>query len=386
MTLHFSIEELATRRDKALQEMNDRGLDGLLIFRQETMYYLTGYDTFGYVFFQCLVLRSDGKLVLLTRSPDLRQARFTSMIEDIRIWIDRPNANPAHDDLKPILTELGLNGKKLGVEWDAYGLTAKLGQALIEAMDGFCSLEDASMLVTRHRAIKSETELTYVRRAGELGDAALKEAVRMAEPGAHEGDILAAMQGAIFAGGGNYPANEFIISSGPATLLTRYKAGTRNLDDDDILSIEFAGVFNHYHGAQFRTLKVGKRNPRHEEMHKVSCECVENCMESLEPGNPVGDVYEAYAKTVTKLGYGAGVHNACGYSIGATFSPNWMDWPMFYRGNAEIVQPGMTFLLNPGVRDDNTNLFAIVGDTLIVTETGCERLSKASLDYIPKFN
>ena len=52
-----------------------RGLDGLLIFRQESMYYLTGYDTFGYCFFQCLVLHADGRMVLLTRAPDLRQAR-----------------------------------------------------------------------------------------------------------------------------------------------------------------------------------------------------------------------------------------------------------------------------------------------------------------------
>ena len=61
-------------------------LAGLLIFRQEWMYYLTGYDTAGFVFFQCLFLGADGRLILLTRLPDLMQARRTSVIEDIRIW------------------------------------------------------------------------------------------------------------------------------------------------------------------------------------------------------------------------------------------------------------------------------------------------------------
>src|SRR5262245_35535426 len=113
MALHFTTAELAGRRARAIAALQQRGLDGLLIFRQESMYYLTGYDTFGYVFFQCLYLGVDGRLMLLTRAPDLRQAQHTSVIEDIRIWVDAPDANPAQD-LKDILAGLGLAGKKLG--------------------------------------------------------------------------------------------------------------------------------------------------------------------------------------------------------------------------------------------------------------------------------
>ena len=78
-----------------LAAMAARGLDALLMFKQESMYWLTGYDTFGYCFFQCLVLRADGDLVLLTRAPDLRQAEHTSIIADIRIWVDREGSDPA---------------------------------------------------------------------------------------------------------------------------------------------------------------------------------------------------------------------------------------------------------------------------------------------------
>ena len=61
MALHFSESELAARRERAVGLMQKRGLDGLLMFRQESMYYLTGYDTFGYVYFQCLYLGADGR-------------------------------------------------------------------------------------------------------------------------------------------------------------------------------------------------------------------------------------------------------------------------------------------------------------------------------------
>ena len=69
--------------------MNERGVDALLIFRQESMYYLTGYDTAGYTMFQCLVLLADGDMVLVTRSADREQAAYTSVIPDVRIWVDR---------------------------------------------------------------------------------------------------------------------------------------------------------------------------------------------------------------------------------------------------------------------------------------------------------
>ena len=93
MALHFTGEELKSRRDRVVAELQASGLAALLIFRQESMYYLTGYDTTGYSQFQCLYLGADGQLVLLTRSADLRQARLTSVIEDIRIWVDRELAS-----------------------------------------------------------------------------------------------------------------------------------------------------------------------------------------------------------------------------------------------------------------------------------------------------
>ena len=110
MALHFSKEEFSRRKSKVLSSMQEQNLDALLMFRQESMYWLTGYDTFGYVFFQTLVLDKNGNIILLTRAPDLRQAQNTSNIEDIRIWVDKDGSNPTND-LKIILDELNLKGK-----------------------------------------------------------------------------------------------------------------------------------------------------------------------------------------------------------------------------------------------------------------------------------
>lgn len=381
MALHFPREELDERRQRACRDMAAIGLDGLLMFRQESLYYLTGYDTFGYVFFQCLYLGADGAMTLLTRAPDLRQAQHTSVIEDIRIWVDAPDADPAAE-LRDILAEHGCRGGRLGVEWEAYGLTARNGQRLAAALDGFCTLTDASELVSRQRLVKSPAELAYVRRAAELADAAYDQAVALTAPGAAEADILAAMQGAVLQGGGDYPGNPFIIGSGRDALLCRYKSGRRRLDVEDQLTLEWAGVYRHYHACLMRTFCVGRAPTRQRAMFDVARDALTQATAALRPGRPVGDAFAAHARVLDAAGMRPHRLNACGYSLGATFAPNWMDWPMLYAGNPVIAEPGMVFFIHIIMADLDAGLAMTLGHTVVIGDDEPEALSRAPLDLV----
>jgi len=379
--LHFEPAELVGRREKACAAMRAESLAGLLLFRQESMYYLTGYDTFGYVFFQCLYLGADGRMTLLTRAPDLLQAHFTSVVEDVRVWIDGPDASPA-TSLRVILEEHGLCGERLGVEFEAYGLTARNGQRLATALDGFCALADASELVSRLRVVKSKAELAYVRRAAELADDALDAGIEATGRGAFEGDILAAMHGAIYRGGGDDPANEFIIGSGRGALMCRYYTGRRHLDADDQLTLEFAGVYRHYHACLMRTLLIGQAQPRLLNMHRVAHEALLAAEAALRPGASLDAVFDAQAATLDRAGHREHRLNACGYSLGTTFAPNWMDWPMLYHGNQGEAHAGMVFFIHIILFDAPRGLAITLGRTSLVTAIGAEPLSRASLDPI----
>ena len=354
MALHFSKEEFEKRKLKTLQSMKEQNLDALLMFRQESMFWLTGYDTFGYVFFQTLILDQKGNVILLTRAPDLRQAQNTSNIEDIRIWVDQDQSNPT-EDLKVILNELNLKDKKVGIEYEAYGMTGRNALRLNKSLEGYCEVEDQSELITEHRVIKSAEEIVYVKKAAELADKALDEAWNYVKAGASEAKILAEMQKAVLEGGGDYPANEYIIGSGHNALLCRYQSEKRNLSDTDQLSIEWAGTYKHYHSAMFRTILIGKTNPKHIQMHKACVEALTNCEKKLIPGNTVGQVFDVHAKTFDNLGYKNSRMNACGYSMGATFSPNWMDWPMLYTGNPYKIVPGNVFFMHMILMDSDSN-------------------------------
>lgn len=383
MPIHFAKEELKLRRTMAANELISRGLEGLLMFRQESMYYLAGYDTFGYCFFQCLYLHADGRITLLTRAPDLRQAQHTSVIEDIRIWEDSAGKNPAQD-LKAILEEYGCKGKKVGIEYDAYGLTAFNWRRVEQQLSGFCTLEDASDLVSRLRVVKSPAEIEYVRRAGKLADAALEQANELAAPGVFEGDILAAMQGVVFSGGGDYPGNEFIIGAGDGALLCRYFTGRKHLAQQDQLTIEFAGAYRRYHACLMRTIVVGKPDAAHLDMHQACVDAMQACLDTLKPGRAMGEVFDAHAKVMDAAGYRKHRMNACGYSLGATYTPTWMDWPMFYTGNSVIIETDMVFFLHMILMNSEDHKAMTLGQTVRVTGDGHERLSKAPLDLVVK--
>ncbi|MGI9406234.1 MAG: M24 family metallopeptidase, partial [Hyphomicrobiaceae bacterium] len=298
-------------------------------------------------------------------------------------WRDAAGANPV-DDLKDILEKHHCRGKTLGVEWESYGLTAANGRVLDRGLDGFCTLKDASYLVSKLRLVKSPAEIAYCRKAGELADAALEQAINLTEAGAFEGEILAAMNAAVFAGGGDYPANEFIIGSGEGALMCRYFTGRRYLDDQDQLTLEWAGTYRHYHAAMMRTLVIGQVPERQTFLNEAAVEALLACEAALKPGATMGEVFQVHADTLDDRGLSEHRMNACGYCLGTTFAPNWMDWPMFYAGNPVVIAPGMVFFLHMIIFDSETGLAATLGRTSVVTETGADSLSSADLKLIVK--
>jgi len=381
MALHFPASEYLARQKATLAALQSKNLDGLLMFQQESMYYLTGYDTFGFCFFQCLYLGADGRLALLTRSADLRQAQHTSTIEDIRIWTDQAGAQPAAQ-LRDMLESLGCRGKRLGIETNSYGLTHFNGKAVETAMEEFCDLVESTNLIDRLRLVKSPAELKFVRKAGALGDEALKAGIGKTKAGADEGDILAAQHAAIFSGGGDYPGNEFIIGSGRDALLCRYKSGRRKLSKRDQLTLEFAGVYRHYHAAFMRTLLIGKPSQQYVRMDEACRSALTEVEATLVPGKTAGDVFAAHAKVMDAHGMQKHRLNACGYSLGAKFTPSWMDFPMFYRDNEVEMAAGMVFFAHMILMDSDAGAAYCLGRTYILGARKPEPVSKYPLAMI----
>jgi Xaa-Pro dipeptidase len=376
MPLWFAASEFKQRQQRVREHMLDAGLDAMLLFKQESMYYLSGYDTDGFVLFQTLIFRLDGSMTLVTRSADHYQAQATSMIEDIRIWVDAGDQNPV-DDVRQVMAEFGLQNKAVGVEYDAYGLSSRRGKALDESLTGFCKLQDASDLIRKVRLVKSEAELGYMRRAGEICDLVRDEALKLSVPGANEGDIRAAMHQIIWSQDGDTPAHVWPMGAGDKAPLVRYHCGSSTIGDNDQMFHEFAAPFRHYHAAMTLTVLTGKPDPRQHSMFTVCLDALEAVEAVLLPGNTVGDLFEAHRESYVRGGQADHYLNVCGYSMGAVFPPTWMEDPLIRKNDTQVLEPGMVFFMHMLMVDRERRLMMSLGEQAIVTEQGCEIITHA---------
>ncbi len=200
--------------------------------------------------------------------------------------------------------------------------------------------------------------------------------------GAYEGDILAAMHRANYSGGGDNPGNEFILGSDRDALLCRNKSGRRNLSANDQLTIEYAGVFAHYHVAMMDTLVIGEPRPRHGELFEAARAALIAVQGAMVSGNRFGDLFDAHAQVMDEAGLSAHRLNACGYSLGARFAPSWMDGPMFYEGNNTVIEPGMVLFAHMILMDSDSETAMTLGRTFITRSGEPEVLSRHDLDLI----
>ena len=373
MPLHFGPEEYQNRLARAQHALEDAGLEALLMFAPESHFWISGYDTFGFAMFQCMVLTRTGDLHLLTRMPDLRQAQQTSTLphNHIHVWQERFDSTPAQD-LARLLSDLGVS-RRIGFENSTVGLTDANGQALRAAIPGLVEVPD---LIRNLRQTKSAAEVAMHRKAAALSDDALDAALELAGPGAFEGDILAAMQGAVFRGGGDYAGNEFVIGSGQHALLCRYFSGRRHLEASDQLTLEWSGAFARYHAAMMRTVVIGQVSDTHKRMHAACEEALSACEAAIRPEAPMGDVYAAHCGVFDAHGFEHARLQACGYGMGAIYNPIWVDFPMFTKGNPLIMRENQAFVLHMILMDSATGYAMTLGHSVLVTENGCGRLSR----------
>ena len=381
MKLHFDRAEFEARRQRTCAAIESAGYHGIVLFRQESMFYLTGYDTMGFSMFQAMYLGADGRCALLTRSADAYQAAYTSIVEDIRIWKDKEGASPGND-LREMLDSYGCRGKRLGLEYHAYGLTAQRGKMVDAALDGFCEIHDASDLVRLVRLIKSDAELAYMRRAGALAQEVLTIANRQAVAGANLGEIYGNMNLAVMRGGGDPAASRWPTGAGDDALLVRYHTGLGHIAENDQVTFEYGTAYRHYHAAMMHNVIVGGPSDEHRRMFDACRDGLDACHKTLRPGNTVGDVFDVHKKVMDQAGYGDLCLNACGYTLGIAYPPTWMDWPMFWTGNPQILEPNMVFFMHMILIDRDNGRIMSLGDTAVVTEDDPESICEAPRELV----
>ena len=375
-TLPFTRAEHLDRQARLRAALVEGGFDAILVFAQESHFWLTGYDTGGFVFFQSAVVTADETpITLLTRRPDLLQARQTSTIEDIRLWWDAEDADPA-GALREILREKGLQGKRVAVEMNTHGLTGWNLHRMEVAMAGFCTLEFDGHLIRLLRLVKSPAEQQIMRGAGRLLDESLRAVIAAARPGVMDSTLTATYLSVVLGGGGDMPPNAPLFNSGARALYGRGVSQPRRLEPIDQIVVEYPVAVRRYNVKTEWTILLGQATDRQRHMFDTVRGTLDRMTSITRPGTTLGEIFDAHAHGLDGAGYAAHRFGATGYSVGLTYAPTSMDVPpMIYAGNPTVCVPGMVLFFHVMLGDSDTGYAAGVGHTLLVTQGAPELLT-----------
>ena len=366
--IHFSREEFSQRQQKTRKHLQNLELDGLLLFKIEDMYWLTGYESDGFCIFGCMFIGTDGALTHLARPADLGNISYSSICEDVRISPDTEDSTRA-EHVKDMLRSLGMEGKKIGIQVDTMGLTPRLFLEISEILDGWCDLTVAPDFIRILRLVKSPQELSYFRRAGEVMDVVMDKVIEATCPGAFEGDIYATFYDTLFRLDADLPAHIPPLGSGDSALNLRYTTKRKNVSENDQVTLELGLAYRHYHVACMGVVLTGPEiNNRHLKMHKTSVIALDAVQAALRPGTTVGELFDIYKATLEERGEHDAVLTVAGYTMGAMWPPTWMEEPMIFEGNPLVLEENMTFFNHMILNDRETGLSMAVGETAIVTK------------------
>lgn len=380
--LYFSRDEYGARITRTRVAMQARGLDLLIVSDPSNMNWLTGYDGWSFYVHQCVVLTLDGEPFWFGRGQDGNGARRTCFMEESQIigypdhYVQSTERHPM-DYLSAQLTDRGLGTTRIGVEMDNYWFSAAAFGALQTHLPN-AMFSDATVLVNWQRAVKSETELDYMRTAGRFVQRMHARIVEKVEPGLRKCDLVVEIYDAglrydaSIGAGGDYPAIVPLLPSGADASAPHLTWDDAPMKSGEGTFFEIAGVFHRYHCPLSRTVFLGKPTQTFLDAEKAVLEGMEAGLEVAREGNLCEDIAHAFFAVLTK--YGIIKDNRTGYPIGLSYPPDWGERTMSLRpGDKTVLRENMTFHFMTGLWMDDWG-FEIT-ESIRIGKTGHECLA-----------
>ncbi len=387
--LNFTRAEYAERLTRTRRAMEKAGVDLVIVTDPSNMHWLTGYDGWSFYVHQCVVVPGSGEPIWFGRGQDANGAKRTAYLAHDNI-VGYPDhyvqSNERHpmDLLSKLIEERGWSNASIAVEMDNYWFTAAAYASLVKHLPN-AHFKDAQGLVNWQRAVKSATELDYMRKAGRIVEAMHRRIVDKVEPGIRKSDLVAEIYDAGIRGvdgfGGDYAAIVPLLPSGADASAPHLTWDDKTMKTGEGTFFEIAGCYRRYHCPLSRTVFLGKPTQAFLDAEKATLEGMEAGLAAAKPGNVCEDIANAFLAVLKK--YGIVKDNRTGYSIGLSYPPDWGERTMSLRaGDRNELRPGMTFHFMTGLWLETMGME--ITESIVITESGVECLSSVPRQLVVK--
>ena len=371
----FSEQEYQRRLAKTRTAMLEKDIDVLFVEDPSNMAWLTGYDGWSFYVHQGAMVFHDQDPIWWGRRQDSNGALRTVWMTDDRItyyddhYVQSTERHPMQV-LAAILSEHGYAEKRIGVELENYYFSAKAYLTLTESLPK-ASFIDATALVNWQRGVKSDEEITFIRRAASISEKLVDTALERIEPGLNKHELVADLYRDSIRGvddsWGDYAAIVPLLPSGVDASAPHLTWDNREFVKGEATFFELSGCYRRYHAPFCRTVFLGKPTPTILNAEAALVEGLEAGLDAARTGNTTGDIARALATPLEKAGIERGAR--CGYPIGLSYPPDWGERTASLREIDEtVLQPGMTFHFMPGLWMKDWGLE--ITESILITESG----------------
>ena len=372
-----SLEEYGQRLAKTRRWMHEHDVDLLILNQPEHYNWLSGYDPTSVFYHQSLIVpAADEPPTLICNKAELALCEETCWVPDVRVvW--------THEDqiarTIEILRERDLlAARRVGLNLMSYHLRPRYALELRDALTG-SELLDVTAALDDLRLVKSPAEIEYLRRAAHVADLGVSAGIEAIATGVSDRDVMAAIQHAVSAAGGEFPAYPFLVDA-RGTL-----HGTpigKVLAPGDTVYMEVSGVVRRYHCNISRTVVLGEPSAR-------TARAVRRRQGGARPRHRRAAAWGQRARDRRarrrrcRAPTRQNTWGRFGFSMEIAYPPIWIGGLSLMRGDEHVLEPGMVITMEPGLAyaDGATMMF---GNNVLVTEGDPEVLNDVTTELIAR--
>jgi Xaa-Pro aminopeptidase len=238
-------------------------------------------------------------------------------------------------------------------------------------------IEPAEFFVGKLRSIKSAQEISYIRKASNITSDGLISAMKLAKPGVWEYELQAAIEYEYTRQGAMLRGFTSIIGSGLNNLILHYSDNTRQTQVGDLVVMDVGAKYKGYSTDITRTIPIsGKFTDAQKEIYSMVLNVQKDVINIIKPGISFHDLDKLAKEGFKKMGYDKFLIHGITHPVGLDVHDVQAD-PIFKPGMVITVEPGLYFKPDDTTAPEKYRGFGIrIEDTILVTENGCEILSK----------
>jgi Xaa-Pro dipeptidase len=365
------------RREQIRRYLAGQGLDGILILNAANLTWASGFFYIPNERPQGLYIPVDGDPILFVPFLEKENAE-ENWSGRIETYWEFPGRIPAEVWMAGQIRE-----DRIAVDSASHAIFLQM-QRIKPALtvDGG---------IGRLRYIKDAAEIALIRTAAEYADYGQIVARRAIADGLHSGvtelDVVRAVQSETTAKMRaelddlvNFyrGAVALTVHTGPRAALPHGQPGPVALKPGDTVIVGIGVKVGGYHAESGCTYVIGEPTTDQRRCLDATWACDEAALRALVPGATCESVDAAALGVLRERGYGDFIRHRIGHGMGIEGH----EAPWLSEGDATILAPNMIFSNEPGIYRPGVDGYRII-DSMLVTETGGERLSRYLSEHGP---